>query len=313
MTSQENFADRLTSRMQDLKSRICVGLDPDLNRFPEQLLKEFDLTPFPASQPDEDFFSKTHDCILEFNRQVIEAVDDLAVAIKPQSAHYERFGWQGVKALAETVAMARDKGILVILDGKRNDIGSTAEKYGCAYLGSESGPGFAGLPSDALTVNPYLGSDGILPFVELCKENGRGIFVLVKTSNPSSKELQDLKIADSQTSWAAQVGQLVEDWGQSTIGRCGYSSVGAVVGATHGTEIRSFRQLMPHTLFLMPGYGAQGAGAEDVKDAFGADGLGALINSSRGVIYAFNPQSVDFASQIRDSAAAMVSDIRNVI
>ncbi|MFP5211808.1 MAG: orotidine-5'-phosphate decarboxylase [Acidobacteriota bacterium] len=303
-----NFADSLCDRVLALKTRVCVGLDPDLARFPAFLLKKHGLD----LSSGELSFRGAADCIVEFNRMVIDAVHLHAAIVKPQSAYYEPFGEHGVRALRETVEYAATKNLPVIMDAKRNDIGSTARKYAQAYLGPARGPERGAIPSDALTINPYLGSDGIKPFVELCAKYGRGVFILVKTSNPSSSELQNLSLRDEPRTLAQQVAWLVNEWGKSTIGRHGYSSVGAVVGATHPKDIRILRDLMPSAVLLMPGYGAQGAGAEDVKDAFKEKGLGAVVNSSRGILYPCPPDTPDFMDRVKEQARVMQEDLNRV-
>ena len=253
-----HFADALTKATKE-KSPVCVGLDPRTSKFPSGISQD------PTG-------------ILEFNKGIIDAVKDIACCVKPQSAFYEIFGSEGVAVLWETAAYAKQNGLLVILDAKRNDIGSTCDAYADAYLGPDS-------PIDALTVNPYLGSDGINPFVERCTSNNKGIFVLVKTSNPSSGEVQDLPAGDEAVH--EHIAQLVEGWAAAHLGsESNFSCVGAVVGATYPEELKYLRTLMPHCPFLIPGYGAQGGGAQDVVHGFIPDGTGAIVNSSRGIIHA---------------------------
>ncbi|MDY7001165.1 MAG: orotidine-5'-phosphate decarboxylase [Thermodesulfobacteriota bacterium] len=307
-----HFADRLFERMEKLNTRVCVGLDPDLSRFPKKLLEKYSLTSTLRKGLDRTSFERAASCILEFNKTAIDAVCDFAAAVKPQSAHYERFGSFGIQALHETVVYAREKGLLVILDVKRNDIGSTAEKYASAYLGPEDGPGCAAVPSDAVTVNPYLGLDGIRPFMELCAKHGKGIFVLVKTSNPSGADIQDLALGGSGDTLALHVASLVNQWGSGLVGERGYSAVGAVAGATHPEDMQALRERMPQSVFLLPGYGAQGAKAEDVRHAF-KDGFGALVASSRAVIYPCPPETDDFWQKIKDAARSMRDDLNQAV
>lgn len=253
-----HFADRLTERIKQT-STVCVGLDPQLSKLPEGITKD----------------AKG---ILEFNKGIIDAIKDIASCVKPQLAFYELLGWEGMKLFWETCAYAKEQGLIVIADGKRNDIGSTCEAYADAYLNADS-------PVDALTVTPYLGSDGILPFAERCKKNGKGIYILVKTSNPSSGELQDLPVGDEVVH--EHIAQLVEAMAVQDLGaKTKLSSIGAVVGATYPEEMKYLRTLMPHVPFLIPGYGAQGGSADDVKHGFLPDGSGAIVNSSRGILYA---------------------------
>lgn len=253
-----HFADRLTQRIKKT-SPVCVGLDPQLTKLPEGIAKD----------------AKG---VLQFNKGIIDAVKNIASCVKPQLAFYEVLGWEGMKVFWETCAYAKEQGLIVIADGKRNDIGSTCEAYADAYLSPDS-------PVDALTVTPYLGSDGILPFVERCKKNGKGIYVLVKTSNPSSGEVQDLPVGDEVVH--EHIAQLVEAIAIQDLGpQTNLSSIGAVVGATYPEEMKYLRTLMPHVPFLIPGYGAQGGTAVDVKYGFLSDGSGAIVNSSRSIIYA---------------------------
>jgi len=253
-----HFGDALTSAAKE-KSPVCVGLDPRIDKLPEGI-------------------SKDPDGVLEFNKGIIDAVQNIACSVKPQLAYFELLGWEGMKVFWDTCDYAKSKGLIVIADGKRNDIGTTCEAYADAYLSKDS-------PIDALTVSPYLGSDGINPFIERCDKNKKGIFVLIKTSNPSSGELQDLPIGDEVIH--EHMAQLAESWGAQHIGpETNLSCIGAVVGATYPEELKYLRTLMPHIPFLIPGYGAQGGTAEDVAHGFIADGTGAIVASSRGIIYA---------------------------
>ncbi|MCK5017589.1 MAG: orotidine-5'-phosphate decarboxylase [Candidatus Peribacteraceae bacterium] len=253
-----HFADALTAAVKE-KSPICVGLDPNLQKLPEGI-------------------SRDPEGMLEFCKGIIDAVKDTASCVKPQLAYFEILGWEGMKVFWETCEYAKENGLLVIADGKRNDIGSTCDAYAEAYLHEES-------PVDALTVSPYLGSDGIKPFIERCKTNDKGIFVLVKTSNPSSVELQDLPVGDEVVH--ESMAQLVEGLASECLGpETNLSCVGAVVGATYPEEMKYLRTLMPHVPFLIPGYGAQGGTINDVLHGFIPDGTGAIVNSSRGIIFA---------------------------
>ncbi|HLD07819.1 MAG TPA: orotidine-5'-phosphate decarboxylase [Candidatus Peribacterales bacterium] len=253
-----HFADALTERIK-ATSPVCVGLDPELRKLPEGIPKD----------------AKG---VLQFNTGIIDAVKGIASCVKPQLAFYEVLGWEGMKTFWETCAYAKEQGLIVIADGKRNDIGSTCEAYADAYLNADS-------PIDALTITPYLGSDGILPFVERCKKNEKGIYILVKTSNESSGEVQDLPTGDEVVH--EHIAQLVEAIAVQDLGaKTKLSSIGAVVGATYPEEMKYLRTLMPHVPFLIPGYGAQGGTATDVKHGFLKDGTGAIVNSSRSIIFA---------------------------
>lgn len=291
-----NFADQLIDKIT-ATSPICVGLDPRYDQIPQQIRED-------APTPGAAFF--------EFNKGIIDAIEDLVPIIKPQIAFYEMFGLDGLAALTRTIEYAKEKGLMVLMDAKRNDIGSTAEAYANTFLDT-----VGDFCSDALTVNAYLGFDGIKPFTEACEKNGKGLFVLVKTSNPSSGDIQDRKVDETGQSVSELMAQLVDSWGQDCIGQSGYSSIGAVVGATYPEQAASLRKLMPHAIFLVPGYGAQGGGAADVKPCFNDDGLGAIVNSSRGIIFAyekmeeFGPENYDDAA--RKAVEDMKADLESVL
>ena len=302
--------DRLIENIIEKQNPTVAGLDPKLDYVP-------------ASVKDACFakYGKTLEgaaaALLAFNKAIIDQICDIVPAIKPQAAYYEMYGWQGVKALAETIAYAKEKGMFVITDGKRNDIGTTMEAYAAAHLGTTdvAGEAIDAFGADALTVNGYLGTDGIKPLANICKEKDKGIFVLVKTSNPSSGELQDLQLI-SGVSVYEQMGKMCERWGEELPGKYGYSGVGAVVGATYPEQLAEMREKAPHTFFLVPGYGAQGGGANDAKNAFDKNGLGAIINSSRGIMCAWKKQGLsedDFAVAARNEALRMKDDILSVI
>ena len=302
--------DRLIENIIEKQNPTVAGLDPKLDYVP-------------ASVKDACFaqYGKTLEgaaaALLAFNKAIIDQIYDIVPAVKPQAAYYEMYGWQGVKALAETIAYAREKGMFVITDGKRNDIGTTMEAYATAHLGTTdvAGEAFDAFGADALTVNGYLGTDSIKPLVNICKEKDKGIFVLVKTSNPSSGELQDLQLVNGASVYE-QMGKMCERWGEELPGKYGYSGVGAVVGATYPEQLAEMREKAPHTFFLVPGYGAQGGGANDAKNAFDTHGRGAIINSSRGIMCAWKKQGLtedDFAAAARQEALRMKDDILSVI
>ena len=261
--------------------------------------------------------------MLEFNCGLIDALCDIVPAVKPQAAYYEAYGWYGMKTFAETVSYAQKKGMYVIADGKRNDIGSTMEAYATAYLGETElyGKKVAPFGADALTVNGYLGTDGIKPLLAPCKEFDKGIFVLVKTSNPSSGELQDRKLYNKKGFPSGNVyevmGEMCENWGKEAgESEYGYTSVGAVVGATYPEQLAELRQKLPHTFFLVPGYGAQGGGGKGVSGAFDGQGLGAIVNASRSIICAYKKEGCDeqdFAGAARREALRMKEDICSYI
>ncbi|HHW46120.1 MAG TPA: orotidine-5'-phosphate decarboxylase [Clostridiales bacterium] len=299
--------DVLIEKIVALQNPTVVGLDPKLDFIPSEIkdkaFSEFGYTLEGAAE-----------AIYRFNTGIIDALYDIVPAVKPQCAYYEMYGWPGMRALARTIEYARSKGMFVIADGKRNDIGSTVEAYSNAYLGKvDIGPEqIEPFGADALTVNGYLGSDGIEPLIEACQKYDKGIFVLVKTSNPSSGQLQDLKI-DGKAIYAI-MGELCEQWGEKLPGKYGYTGVGAVVGATYPQQLKNLRAKLLHTLFLVPGYGAQGAGASDVAGAFDQKGLGAIINSSRAIMCAYKKdQSDDFAMSARREAIRMRDELMSYI
>lgn len=302
--------DRLIDSIVRMQNPTVAGLDPKL-----------DYVPASVKEACFDKYGKTLEgaaaALLAFNKAIIDEIYDIVPAIKPQAAYYEMYGWQGVKALAETIAYAQSKGMFVITDGKRNDIGTTMEAYATAHLGATdiAGESVAAFGADALTVNGYLGTDGIKPLAQVCAAQDKGIFVLVKTSNPSSGELQDMKLENGATVYE-QMGRMCEGWGADLPGKYGYSAVGAVVGATYPEQLAEMREKAPHTFFLVPGYGAQGGGAQDAKNAFDKNGLGAIINSSRGIMCAWKKQGLteeDFAQAARTEALRMKEDILNTI
>jgi len=307
-----HFADRLTEAMKMKNSAVCVGLDPQLGKLPAFLVKNA------VEEFGETFEAAAH-AYLAFNKGIIDAVKDLVVAVKPQLAFYEELGHHGIWAFEETCKYARAAGLIVIADGKRNDIGSTAEAYARAFLEGTDlfGQKKEVVEADALTVNGYLGYDGIKPFLKPCRDMGKGIFVLVRTSNPSSGDLQGRVSVDEKMSIAELMGNFVESWGSDDLGACGYSFIGAVVGATFTAAAEKLRALMPSTIFLVPGYGAQGAGAEEAKASFDKDGLGALVVSARGIIYAYQENSSvasgeGFGEAAQEAALKMKEDLNRV-
>lgn len=300
---------KLIEKIAQMQNPSVVGLDSLLDYIPQHIKDE-------KFEQYGNTFDAAAQAILENNKAIIDEICDIVPAIKPQAAYYELYSWQGMWALCETVKYAQEKGMVVIMDGKRNDIGSTMQAYAKAHLGVTdlNGEAASAFGSDMLTVNGYLGSDGIEPLLPICDEKDRGIFVLVKTSNPSSGELQDQKIGDK--SIYETMGGMCEQWGSKTENHYGYSRVGAVVGATYPEQLAEMRQKMPHTFFLVPGYGAQGGGVKDVAGAFDANGLGAVVNSSRAILTAWKKAGTDghdFAQQARKAALAMKEDIMSVV
>lgn len=301
--------DRLIERIVAMQSPCVAGLDPVLDYIPAYILEEkFAQYDSPLEAAAEALFA--------FNQGIIDEICDIFPAVKPQSAFYEMYGWQGVRALEKTIRYAKEKGMFVILDVKRGDIGSTASAYANAYIGQTKLPGGAqaAFDADCVTVNAYLGSDGVKPFVEACGAYGNMVFTLVKTSNPSSGELQDKCCGDKRV--YALMGELCERWGSGLIGEYGYSSVGAVVGATYPKELAQLRAQMPHTFFLVPGYGAQGGGGADVVGAFDSRGIGGIVNSSRGIMCAYRKAGCaprDYAKAARAEAIRMRDEIMAAI
>jgi orotidine-5'-phosphate decarboxylase len=296
---------QLLLKIQEMENPTVVGLDPVLSYIPKYILKKH-------KREYGNTFKAAAMAIYEYNCGLIDELSDIVPAIKPQSAYYEMYGIEGIKAYYDTMTYAKRRGMYVIADGKRNDIGATSEAYATAYLGETDlfGDYTRAFMPDYLTVNPYLGTDGILPFVKKCEEFDKGIFVLVKTSNPSSGEIQDL-IADGEEIYV-KVAKLVNKWGESTINDLGYSSVGAVVGATYPEQSKKLREIMPNTIFLVPGYGAQGGKAEDIKHLFDQDGLGAIVNSSRAIMTAYQKEGAreeDFAKYAVIEALRMKEDL----
>ena len=276
-----NAIDNLIEKIKETNSPIVMGLDPRYEMIPDIVRKKY--------TNDLEGISKA---ILEYNKELINNTYDIIPAIKPQLAFYEMFGIEGMKAFKETCEYAKEKGMIVIADAKRGDIGSTAKGYSNAYLGKttigkEEIEVFKNI--DFLTVNPYMGIDSIKPFIEDCIKYDKGIFVLVKTSNPSSGELQDLKLENGQTVYE-HLAELVEEWGKEIRGKYNYSSVAAVVGATYPKQLEEIRKKAPHTYFLIPGYGAQGGKAEDIALGFDANGLGGIVNASRSLMCAYKTE-----------------------
>lgn len=296
--------DKLIDAIKRTDNPSVVGLDTCLDYLPEDMLAKVNSLEDAAEQ------------IFEFNKNIVDNIYDIVPAVKVQVAYYEMYGYQGMMAFKKTVDYAKAKGMIVISDVKRNDIGSTAGCYSKAYFsGVQVGnKKITAFDSDYITVNGYLGSDGILPFVKDCKENDKGLFILVKTSNPTSGELQDKKFENGNTLYE-EMGDLVEKWGADLIGKYGYSSIGAVVGATHKEQAEIIRKRNPHTFFLIPGYGAQGGKAEDLAVCF-VDGIGGIVNSSRGILCAYRKdkyQGLDYAKAARQASIDMREDLNSAI
>lgn len=301
--------DLLVEKIKEKGNPSVAGLDPKIDYVPEYIRKKA------YAEYGQNLKGAT-EAIWEFNKGLIDALYDVVPAVKPQSAFYEMYGLYGEEVMHRTISYAKEKGLYIILDVKRNDIGSTAEAYSKAYLGKTMVDGVEcdACGVDCVTVNPYLGTDGVLPFVNDCKAYDKAIFALVKTSNPSSGELQDLVVDDKHI--YEKVAECVNKWNEDTIGKSGYGAVGAVVGATYPEQAVVLRKLMPKSYFLVPGYGAQGGGAEGVKPCFNSDGLGAIVNSSRGIMCAYKKgdwKEEQFAEAARAEALRMKADLLSVL
>lgn len=299
------MVDKLIERIIELQNPACVGLDTDFNYLPEEMKR------------DVSTFEEVSERIAEFNMNIIDKISDIVPSVKVQVAYYEMYGHAGMQAFEYTLNYARGRGLIVIADCKRNDIGSTAGCYSKAYLGKTdiNGKKSRAFAADMLTVNGYLGYDGIKPFVDDITAHDKSIFALVKTSNPSSGEFQNLKLENGKFIYE-QMGELVQEWGKTTVGKYGYSEVGAVVGATHPEEAARLRKQMPNTFFLIPGYGAQGGSAEMLKVCFDERGLGGVVNSSRGIICAYkNPQysGMTYSEAARAACIDMQQDLLGAI
>jgi orotidine-5'-phosphate decarboxylase len=298
-----HFADDLASAVRRSGNAVCVGLDPRWKQLPESLRRGSGASPTGKAAAYEQFCTGICDVVAPF-----------VPIVKLQAAFFEELGPPGMGAMHRVIQHAQQCGLLVIVDGKRNDIGSTAEAYARGYLGR----GESAWNADAITVNPYLGDDSLAPFADIAVERGAGVFVLVKTSNPGGRLLQDIE-HDGQPVYK-RVAAHVEGLARKSVGECGYGSIGAVVGATFPAQLSELRHWMPHTWFLVPGFGSQGGTAADVVSAFDSDGLGAVINNSRGIIFAYEnrPYSARFGAERWQEAVAaatgeMIDQLRSVV
>ena len=299
--------NKLIEKIKKTNAPIVVGLDPMLNYVPDHIQKR-------AYAEFGETLEGAAEAIWQFNKAIVDATYDLIPAVKPQVAMYEQFGLEGMKAFKKTVDYCHEKGLVVIGDVKRGDIGSTSEAYAVGHLGKVQvgSKRFYGFDEDFATVNPYLGSDGIKPFIKVCKEENKGLFILVKTSNPSSGEFQD-RLIDGRPLYE-WVGEQVDAWGKEHMGDF-YSYIGAVVGATYPEQGKILRKVMPKTFILVPGYRAQGGRGKDLVHFFNEDGLGAIINSSRGIIAAYKQEAYakfgaeNFADASRQAVKDMIADI----
>lgn len=299
-----NFADRLTDKIAEFNNPTVMGLDPKIDYLPQALRDKW-------MNEVENVEEATALALYDFNCQLIDAVCDIIPAVKPQHAYYEMYGIEGIKTLQKTIKYAQSKGMLVISDAKRNDIGATATCYAESILGKTAmidNNEYAMFGSDAITINGYLGIDGIKPFIDVSLREGTGMFNLVRTSNPSAGDLQDLILEDGRTVYQA-MAMKVDEWGKDLIGENGFSSLGAVVGATWPEQAVNARKLMPNAIILVPGYGAQGAGPDSAVASFTKDGKGSIVNASRSLMCAWKKREdldpMDFAKATRDEAIDM--------
>jgi len=301
--------DLMIKQIKQTNCPVVAGLDPKIEYVPQ----------FIKDQCYAEYGKSTQgvtQAILQFNMGLIDELADVVPAVKPQAAYYEMYGLEGIKVMYQTLEYAKKKGMYIILDAKRGDIGTTAEAYSAGWLGEANVDGEmqSMATADCLTVNPYLGSDGILPFAKDCKKYDKGIFALVKTSNPSSGEIQDL-LTDGVPIYE-KMAELVVKWGEGTEGEYGYSAVGAVVGATYPQQAQRLREIMKNAYFLVPGYGAQGATAADVAVSFKKDGLGAIVNSSRAIMCAYKKSGLpelEYGKAAKDEAYAMGKAINEAV
>ena len=299
--------NKLVDKIKKTEAPIVVGLDPMMKMIPEHIKEA-------AFKEHGETLAGAAEAVWQYNKAIVDAVYDLIPAVKPQIAMYEQFGIEGLMAFKKTVDYCKSKDLVVIGDVKRGDIGSTSEAYAVAHLGrvKVGSKEYSAFDEDFATVNPYLGSDGINPFIKVCKEENKGLFILVKTSNPSSGEFQD-RLIDGRPLYE-HVGEQVAKWGQQHMGK-DYSYIGAVVGATYPEMGKVLRQIMPKSFILVPGYGAQGGTADGLKPYFNEDGLGAIVNSSRGIIAAYQQEkyagfgALNFADASRQAVLDMKEDI----
>ena len=304
--------NKLIAKIQKTGAPIVVGLDPMLNYIPEHIQKK-------AFAEYGETLEGAAEAIWQFNKEIVDKTYDLIPAVKPQIAMYEQFGIEGLKAYKKTIDYCKSKDLVVIGDIKRGDIGSTSAAYAVGHLGKVQVGSKCYVPfdEDFATVNPYLGSDGVKPFIEVCKEENKGLFILVKTSNPSSGEFQD-QLVNGRPLYEL-VGEKVAQWGEEHVGQSGYSYIGAVVGATYPEMGATLRKIMPKTFILVPGYGAQGGKGKDLVNFFNEDGLGAIVNSSRGIIAAYKQEKYakfgaeNFGDASRAAVEDMVADISGAL
>lgn len=306
----KNIIDQLIEKIKIMKNPTVIGLDPRYEMLPKCVKEKYPKTIEGVGQ-----------AIIEYNKELIDAIYDIIPAIKPQIAFYEMYGIPGMQAFKETCEYAKQKGMFVIADIKRGDIGSTAQGYSNAYLGKtkieENEQSLYDI--DFVTVNPYMGTNCVKPFIDDCKKYNKGLFILVKTSNPSSGELQDVKLENGEEVYT-RVAKYVEKWGEELRGEYNYSSISAVVGATYPEQLKELRKIAPHTYFLIPGYGAQGGKAEDIALGFDENGLGGIVNASRSLMCAYKSdmwkdkfEEEDYAKATRAEAIRMKEELDSYI
>ena len=305
-----NMMDKLIDRIKETNNPTVIGIDPKYDMIPECIKNKY-----------EQNMEGVAKAIEEFNKALIDATFDIIPAVKINIAFYEMYGLEGMKVFEETCKYAKEKGMLVMADIKRGDIGSTSKAYSNAFLGrTQIGEKEEKIYDvDFVTLNPYMGIDSIKPFIEDCKKYNKGAFIIVKTSNPSSGDLQDLKLENGEEVYT-RVAKLVEEWGEDLRGKYGYSSISAVVGATYPKQLKDLRKTAPHTFFLIPGYGAQGGKAEDIALGFDSNGIGGIVNSSRGLMCAYKSDlwkdkytEERFAEATRQEAIRMRNELNNAI
>ncbi len=305
-----NMMDRLIDKIKETNNPTVIGIDPKYDMIPECIKNKY-----------EQNMEGVAKAIEEFNKALIDATFDIIPAVKINIAFYEMYGLEGMKVFEETCKYAKEKGMLVMADIKRGDIGSTSKAYSNAFLGrTQIGEKEEKIYDvDFVTLNPYMGIDSIKPFIEDCKKYNKGAFIIVKTSNPSSGDLQDLKLENGEEVYT-RVAKLVEEWGEDLRGKYGYSSISAVVGATYPKQLKDLRKTAPHTFFLIPGYGAQGGKAEDIALGFDSNGIGGIVNSSRGLMCAYKSDlwkdkytEERFAEATRQEAIRMRNELNNAI
>jgi orotidine-5'-phosphate decarboxylase len=302
------FADRLVESIRRAGNPCVVGLDPRIDLMPAFIKSG-------RGRPTRDVLRAV---ITDFHELVLDAVADLVPVVKPQLAFFEQYGSAGIEAFENTVEAARKRGLLVIADAKRNDVSSTAEAYAAAFLGQTEvlGEKLKVFDADAMTVSPYLGRDSLLPFVEVCAKEGKGLFVVLKTSNPGSRDYQDQRLQATGQPLYETIAATIGELGGRLTGESGYSSIGPVIGATFPEDAKRLRGLLPHAFILVPGYGAQGATGASAAACFNADGLGAVVSSSRGITYGHSDENVSrpaFAKSIREKTMRMIDDIASAI